>query len=364
MRVLTVIDDLGSGGAQRQIVNLAVGLAARGHDVRMFTYHPDGHFRPALEAAGIPVELARKPSRFSPAPILALRRAIRTHRADAVVAFLETPAVYAELAAVGQGTTLLVGERNSVPGGAVSMGRAVKSQLHRMADLVVANSHAHRDWMATRFPYLADRLHAVWNGIDLDRFVATPVPPVDGPVRLLGVGRVAPAKNVPRLIAALARARAAGHDVVVDWAGRVDDPAEQARCEAALRATPLGEAWRWLGERSDVPELLAAHHGVIAPSLWEGLPNAVCEALACGRPVLASRVADNARLVEPDVRGDLFPADDVESIAGAIGRFAALDDASRAARGRAARVFAEAHLGQAACTAAYEALLQRAEARA
>lgn len=357
MRIVCVIDDLGSGGAQRQLVNLALGLTARGHQTSFFTYHRDAHFRPLLAEANIPVHCAAKAHRYSPRPVLALRRFVVAQRAEAVIAFLETPAVYAELACLATGVRLLVGERNSVVGDEVTFGRSIKSSLHRLADVVVANSESHRLWMARHFPYLRSRLCAVWNGIDLDTFAASPTLPRTATLRLLGIGRVAPAKNVPRLIEALARVRANGVDARVDWVGRVDIADEKRRADAALASAGLGDAWRWLGERHDVAAQLASHDALIAPSLTEGLPNAVCEALASGRPVLASAIADNARLVGEPERGYTFPPTDVDAMANTIARFATLEDAARRRMGRGARKFAEHELSLAANVDSYERLL-------
>jgi glycosyltransferase involved in cell wall biosynthesis len=76
--------------------------------------------------------------------------------------------------------------------------------------------------------------------------------------------------------------------------------------------------WTWLGEREDIPELLTKHRALIHPSLYEGLPNVVCEALIAGRPVLVSDVCDHAILVKNKERGFLFDPLDPKSIADAI----------------------------------------------
>jgi glycosyltransferase involved in cell wall biosynthesis len=56
----------------------------------------------------------------------------------------------------------------------------------------------------------------------------------------------------------------------------------------------ISTEWRWLGEREDIREILRSHHALVHPSLYAGLPNAVCEALASGRPALVSDVATMA----------------------------------------------------------------------
>ena len=353
-----MIDDLGSGGAQRQLVNVARGLATRGHHVELFTYHPTEHFRPALDEAGIRVHLRTKMWRFGIAPLRALRRLITDGRFDTVLAFLETPAVYAELATRGlRGVRLVVGERNTVPRGRASITRVLKSQLHRAADAVVANSHAHRDWMAHWFPFLVPKLSVIWNGVDLDEFRPRVGQPCNGELRLLGIGRIAPQKNLSRLVDAVARCQENGIALRVEWLGREDDVAEAEAVKRLVIARGLERSWIWWGERPDTAERLRACDVLIAPSLWEGLPNAICEALATGVPVLASDVSDNARLVPDGEHGFLFDPEDVAAITGAITRFARLASPDRLALGQRGRVFAERRLGLATCVDSYECLL-------
>lgn len=61
--------------------------------------------------------------------------------------------------------------------------------------------------------------------------------------------------------------------------------------------------WTFLGEQDDIPQLLEQHKCLILPSLYEGLPNVVCEAFIAGRPALASNLCDHPLLVEKGKRG-------------------------------------------------------------
>jgi glycosyltransferase involved in cell wall biosynthesis len=168
---------------------------------------------------------------------------------------------------------------------------------------------------------------------------------------------MAPAKNLPRLIDAISRCQENGITLHVDWIGREDDLSEAAIVKALVITRGLERNWSWWGERRDIPERLRACDALIAPSLWEGLPNAICEALASGVPVLASAVSDNDRLVPDGVHGFTFASEDTASIADAITRFAALAMTDREAMGRRGRAFAEQHLGLATCINSYERLL-------
>jgi len=361
MKFLCVIDNCGSGGAQRQLVNIACGLKARGHCVEVFTYYPHNHFRIQLDEAFIPVHLSQKISRFSLVPFFALRRLIRRGGFDAVLAFLETPSVYAELACIGSASVrLVVGERNTVPGERISVSRVIKSHLHRLADVVVANSHAQREWLAAHFPFLNTTLHTVWNGIDTINF-HPPETPVraGGTLRLLGVGRITDAKNLLRLVFALQMCQKQGLSITLDWVGRIDDANYYQRTSEAIEDGGLAESWRWLGERKDISDLMRQYDALILPSSWEGLPNVVCEALASGLPVLVSRIADNARLVQQGQSGFLFDANDPADMAAVLAQFAALDAASRNEMSKTARKFAEKELTIEKSTAAYERILQR-----
>lgn len=359
MKLLCVIDDLGSGGAQRQLVNIACALKERGHGVEFFIYYSGEHFKSQLDHAGILVHLHSKTSRFSLRPVVALRRLIRRGGFTSVLAFLETPAVYAEFACLGlRGVRLVVGERSTVPDGRASVSRVLKSHLHRLSHAVVANSQSHRDWLSSNFSFIEPKLHCIWNGIDTRIFRPAPQQPdSSGEIRLLGVGRVASQKNLPRLASALRLCRQQGLYVTLDWIGRVEDEGYHNMILGVIEDGGLATSWRWLGERRDVPDLLRQYDALILPSLWEGLPNVVCEALASGLPVLASDVSDNALLVQGGQSGFLFGAKDVTGMAAAIVRFAQLAQEERAAMGRVGRAFALRELSLAKCADSYESLL-------
>lgn len=359
VKLLCVIDDLGSGGAQRQLVNIACVLRERGHEVEFFTYHAGDHFKPQLDQAGIPLHLYVKTSRFSPWPVVALRRLIRVGGFTCVLAFLETSVIYAELACLGlRGVRLVVGERNTVPHGHTSVNRFLKSQLHRLAHGVVANSKAQQHWLSSAFSFLEPKLHCIWNGVEASTFCPAPHQPrLNGELRLLGVGRVAVQKNLPKLAFALRLCRQQGLSVTLDWVGRVEDEAYYNTTLAEIENDGLATAWRWLGERHDIPGLMQQYDALILPSLWEGLPNVVCEALASGLPVLASDVSDNALLVQDELSGFVFGANDVAGMVAKIVRFARLSQEARAAMGRSGRAFALRELSLTTCVASYEKVL-------
>lgn len=359
MKILCVIDSLGSGGSQRQLVSLAVGLAKRGHAVDFFTYHPEiNHFEPTLTANAIGVYGYKKSGRWSPRVVLALRSRIRAAGYDGVIAFLTVPALYTEWARLGLNLPkLIVSERASLvhKRGAVADFLAFLS--HSLADAVTVNSQHRRSQIDVRYPWIRKRCHTIPNGTDLSAFFPADEPRNPGwPLRLLSVGRVSLLKNPAVLIEALSRLAANNRRVPeVTWVGREDDAFHES--VRRLEEQGLGSKWTWLGERSDIAELMRNHDALVHPSLSEGMPNVVCEALASGLPVLAGRIGDHPMLVGDGRRGFLFDPIRPDELAELIQHLDLLDSRSWEDLKSNSRLYAESNLSLDTMVASYEKIL-------
>lgn len=364
MKVLLIIDHFGSGGAQRQIVELACGLKRLEHAVEMFVYFPRyDFFRARLDEQHIVVH---EPAAGRGASIGVIRRLaslMRSGAFDVAVSYLNTPNIYAELARVmAPGTRLVVSERSSFQDDKSAIGAVLRRLLHVLSDRVVANSETQAAWL-NRKPWLKGRVSCIYNGVDLSSFQPIGSIPSSGrALRLLGIGRIGPEKNLLNLITALAQfGRKFGYVPEVGWAGQRDSSrAGRGYCEridAVLAGLPtVRPHWHWLGLQSDVPGLLREYHALIHPSLYEGLPNSVCEALAAGMPVLASNVCDHPLLVADGSRGFLFEPSDPASIAAAVERLAGLDAGAWRKFSRNAREYASTNLSVDRMVETYEAL--------
>jgi glycosyltransferase involved in cell wall biosynthesis len=370
MRLLLVIDSLAWGGSQRQMANLAVGLERRGHEVHLFQYFPRlDHYRHLVADAGVKLIDFEKRRKFDPGVLLALAGQMRRERYDAVVAFLAGPSAFAVVASkLAGGIPVVVSERGSFRPGRLPFYSRLQRVTHRFATHVTTNSHHHTERMLHEFPFLAGRISTIWNGIDTESFrpqlSESAASKSELPLRLLGVGTVVPIKDIETLARGLvALASRGGPPVQVEWAGNIlDTPASQGvvtRVNQLLDEAGIGERWNWLGLQRDVASLYGRCDALVHPSAREGLPNAVCEALACGRPVIAARAADHARLLGERERGLLFETGDADSLADALESLMTLGPALRAQMGADARRFAEQMLSLDACLDRYEALLER-----
>lgn len=326
MKILCIIDHLGSGGAQRQLVTLACALKGRGHEVEFCVYYPDDHYMHFLVQKKIPVHFVAKSNKFSLQPVFFIRKLIFQGNFDAVIAFLETPCVYAELATIFlKNIILIVSERNTVKGDRISITRKFKSYLHICANAIVSNSYSQAKWLKTQFSFLRNKVFTVWNGVDSELFC-----PVDeenclrkygSELSLLVVARVTPEKNALGLVKAISLCRTKGLDVTVDWVGAVLDVGYLKQVEGLIQEELIADHFSFLGPCRDVQELMRRYDALILPSFYEGLPNVVCEALSSGLPVLVSNVCDNKDLVQDMMTGVLFDPESPESIADAIAVF-------------------------------------------
>lgn len=367
MRLLLVIDNLGSGGAQRQMVNLAVGLNARGHRVDFFVYYPQyRHFASQLQDSGVKVHEFEKQGRYDWRPIFRLRHLIHSGEYDLALAFLATPTFYLELASLGTKTPIVVSERSAYVAQELGTRRWFLQQLHRFSNHITVNSHHQFQNMVHMFPWMRPKLSVIYNGIDLKTFCPECLHKVvtrsNKIFQFLVIGSVGPNKNPFTLAQAFVNLMKSqpklADQISISWAGKItDDPMskhEIMRTNALLEDAGLQESWHWLGERSDVPELLRSADALIHPAFYEGLPNAICEALASGLPVLASNIGDHPRLIEEGKTGFLFSPQDAKSIAGAIHRFCSLSKTERVQMSQNARYFAETILSMERFVSAYE----------
>jgi glycosyltransferase involved in cell wall biosynthesis len=201
------------------------------------------------------------------------------------------------------------------------------------------------------------RIERIYYGLDPQPFVQAAQMPDAERVRLRAELGAAPGACVFVCVARFAPQKA--HDVLLrGFKGLVargvdarlwlvgDDPFGdgRVRAEALARELELGDAVRFLGIRRDVPNLVAAADVFTMTSLWEGLGLVFLEAMAAGRPILATRVSAVPEVVEDGRTGLLVPPSDAAAWTDAAARLAA-DPASRARFGDAGRAVCTARFG-------------------
>lgn len=220
---------------------------------------------------------------------------------------------------------------------------------HPNLRMVICNSAMVKDDIAARFGVPAEKLTVIHNGVDLERFHprlregraavrAELRTPADAPV-FLYVGSGFERKGVARLLQAMTAAPPTCHAWI---AGR---DKRSARYQALAQRLGLAERVRFLGGRDDLPCLYGAADAFVLPTLYDPMPNAALEALACGLPVVTTRQSGARELVREGENGCVVDVLDTPGLTRALGLLA---EPGRAASMAQSARSAVAHLQSAA----------------
>ena len=217
--------------------------------------------------------------------------------------------------------------------------RAIDSVTGRLTDKFVAITDAVADAAIRDLHVPRTKLDVVPRGVDLDQFSAPPVARDEvGALRVLSVGRLVPQKDHRTAVAAVRKLREAGVPIEYTVAGEGPLAPE---LDQAVEDAGLHDTVTLLPPTRDVVGLHRSHHLFCFPSLWEGQGNALIEAMACARPIVASDIP-----VLREVVGDAgvyFRPGDSEALAARLREVAAWPAARLNEVGAEMRARAEQH---------------------
>ena len=322
-------------------------LALRAHGVDNRILCIDGPYVAPLREAGIPVETVDLPRGFDPPrlvrALLQIARYLRAHRVDVVHTHCSVPGAVGRLAAWLARVPVVV---HTVHGFHAQEGMRwyvrwpsllVEKALGLMTDTLLTQNRSDLEMAGRHGIGPADRRRLIGNGIDLERFDYAGTRPLPTPPVILCAARFEPVKNHDLLFDAIERLDARGCDFRLRLVGT---GALEDRYRARAREHGLEDRVEFLGYRDDMPDLLAGCDVAVLPSLKEGMPRAVLEAMAVGRPVVGTRVPGTREAIKDGQTGFLVEADDADGFADAVAKLLR-DAALRATMGSRGRQVAE-----------------------
>mgnify|MGYP006275912743 FL=1 len=314
-------------------------------------------------------KLRRKPHQII-RDILEIRNLYKVLRPDVVHHVALVPIIFGQLAASG----LTLASVNTIAGlgsgfiGLDPIGRllrfglstALRLLLNRPSTLTVVQNPDDRQ-AVERIGVASEKIRLVaGSGVDTDRL--KPIPEPQGPITVGVAARMLEDKGIRPLVAAQQKLQAEGLDVRLLLAGDPDLSNRTAIKPDELSAFASLPGISWLGHIEDIETLWAKCHIAALPSRREGLPKALLEAAALGRPLIATDVPGCRDIAIDGKTGLLVPVDDAPSLARAISQLAN-DAALRQAFGTAARAFVETRFSATAIGAAslslYTSLTER-----
>jgi len=300
-----------SGGAERQLVNLASGLRRRGHDVLVVVFFRNPYVEAPLLETDTPYCVLDVRGRWDAWRYLVRYLALMSKRESEVVyAFLQLPNLLTvPLKLFRRHTQVVWGIRTSdlrIATDALSrMATWLEKRLSPLADLVIANSFRGRD-DAIASGFDSGAMTVIHNGIDTAVFRPDPAGGarirtawgIADDQRIIGlVGRLETKKDHDTFLHAAAIAAGMRADVQFACIGNGTAVA-QARLEAQARQLGLARRLVWSGFRPDMRAVYGALDvATLCSSFGEGFPNTVAEAMACGLPCVATNVGDAALIL-------------------------------------------------------------------
>ncbi|MHB8067026.1 MAG: glycosyltransferase [Desulfobaccales bacterium] len=322
-KILLVIGQLGFGGAERQLLYLLQGLDRRRFEPLLCVLNP-GEVMPGFQSIDVPiVNLKRYLPRNDVLRLFSLSALIRRWRPDLVHSFLAN--TYAFLAARISRVPHLISERNIETPACEDknlLQRLMEPLMFSRAAAIVANSQAGAAVAERTKRARPERIYVVPNGIDTNAFDTLRPPqamrrelgldPDRFTIGIIGsiVGNRKDHATFLRAMQSLTQRCGPKFQVVCVGGG---PRLEETRLLA--RQLGLGERTLFTGVRTDVPDILGALDLVVSSSQWEGMPNVIMEAMAAGKPVVATAVGGTPELVIHEETGLLVPPMNPEAIA-------------------------------------------------
>lgn len=336
MNVLLVIDALNSGGAQRQVVNLAIELKRTNHNVSLLYYNNGDHYKDILGEAKVPIIQLSKGGKMGMLKFLKqLHQVIKQNQFDVVCVYLFLPSLFVLVSKIiFAGKHKLILSERTFEGNVTTFHKKVTRKLYKQAYCIVPNSKHQSKQLEKLFPK-NPKIQYIPNGINEQQFSYNPKIRSNQEISILCIGRVSQIKNTKVVIKALKLLKDQGiSNIKIEWVGanfiKQDLITEYSKeCITLLEKSNLNNHWKWGGVRKDVAQYMSQFDLLIHPSLGEGFPNVIGEGMAKGIFVIASDVFDHSLLIEPDKTGLLFNPNSEKELSETILSFVNLSEESQ-----------------------------------
>lgn len=347
--IIFLVTNLAYGGAEAQVCRVATALSQRGWNIAVVTMFDCSNERPLPNVKVHRAHMERR--MLSPRSMIRLWSTLRALKPSCLVTF-NYPANIA-----GR----VLGTSARIPAIVTSircerLDGYLRAKMLRWTDslgtLTTTNSHSVSSGLVQANVVKEHRIRVIRNAIDLRNYRPCSEDRMNKRAELgvaedeflwLAVGRLERQKAYPELLEAvhlLAKRGGARMKLLIAGTGRLERDIRQLAASLGL-----DNVVQLLGHRKDVTSLLNAADSLVLSSAWEGLPNAVMEALAMGTPVVATHVGGVSELVSDSKSGFLVQAGDTISLADAMSTMMRMTQQQRLNMGAAGRRHIEMHFG-------------------
>lgn len=323
-RILFLSPNLGcnGGGAERQVVNVACLLKQYGHEVEFLCYCEGSFYENDLRKYDITVHWKILPNYIK--RMFSIRKFIRKRKYDAVISFQETPNFLNCFAAIGgKKWKVITSERSAKEEFFSTKKGKIFAWFQRFSDNIVCNSENAKEMWIKHYPKYNDKMRVIYNIVKINQDISNEyIPKKDGKVNIVVLASYQYLKNPIGLIKAInSMNNEERNKFVINWYGNHIISNEGSKCYD--EAIDLINKYNLknvilLNKQTQTPyEIIKESDFVALFSRVEGLPNAICEAMFIGKPVIMTKVSDYYVLVD-ETNGYLCDWNDISSIKNTI----------------------------------------------
>jgi len=364
LRVVEIIDSLHVGGAQRQLLTVLRNMDRSRFDPFVLCLFSAEPLAQECADLGIPVStLGMRKTSDAMWVIPKITRYLLETEADVVHTHTLASNTYGRLAARIAGTKYIFSSEHNTYFWKQRRHILMDYLLSKITSRIVAVSRAVRDFTSQQEAISSDKFIVIYNPVDVKEFA--PNSQIRAAIRtasglderqkvIVTVGRLVEQKGYPYLLEAAAVLFQTQPDVCF-WI--VGDGPQKQMLHGEVERLGLAEHVHFLGQRQDVPHILAAADLFVLASAWEGFGIVIPEAMATELPVVATRVGGIPEIITHGEDGILVPSKDAEALAGGMSLL--LEDQNLARRmARKARSTAERRFSVSVIIPQFEALYE------
>lgn len=331
-RILLITESLGQGGAERQICGLAKMLTDKGYPCRLITYIENQFYEHYLNNNKVDYELVSslKGKFFR---VLYMIKYLYRYRPDVVISFLPSVNKMICLASLFYKCKYIISERNNYVN--LSMIDKINFFLYNRATYVVPNSYSQSQFISNNYPKLRNKIYTIINFVDFDFFRPANTKDDKSILECVIAARYGHQKNVKRFLRVVKKLKHEGIKIHFDWYGNINfDRDYFCECDDYVRKNNMEDIITLNPETKNIVDKYHTCDFFCLPSLYEGYPNVIIEAMCCELPILCSDVFDNSTIVKEGLNGFLFNPLDENSIYNAIIRIINLSKSDRVEMGK------------------------------
>lgn len=316
-KILFLANDLSSGGAERQMITVAILLKEKGFEVEILCYERGDFYYEILKNNNIPVFWKIEDNYFI--RLIKIRKFIRNSSYNVVISFLETANFLNCFSSIGgKKWKIITGERSSKKSTFISKRGIIFSWFQRYSDYIVCNSNNSKKMWLKYYPNYACKLVTIYNNVQLPNITSEYIVKKNNMVHIVIAASFRYLKNPIGVVKALSLLNDDERKKIhVEWYGQKEF--------ANVHTQPYDDAIKLINKHNlkdticlnpptkDIANIMNSSDFVGLFSELEGLPNAICEGMMIGKPIIMTRVSDYSKLID-NTNGLLCNWEDIESI--------------------------------------------------